>query len=151
MDFLSNDGELIPLDVVGIGELTSWLITSVTIPLGVTRARTFKLTPVFCWATELANSELPPCWTLVTAWAVRVGTEGRTFRTAGMLSVAMTEGAERTLARFSFSCSCTAARSSRLFPTKVAVDRLVTPAPKSLRNVWGVLPDTRCNWALTSL
>ncbi len=41
------------------GELTSWLITSVTTPLGLTRAFTCNVTPVF-WAEMLLVTVLDP-------------------------------------------------------------------------------------------
>ncbi len=52
-----------------------------------------------------------------------VGTVVPTVMEAGMLSVAMTEGAEMTLARLSDSIKVTTPRSSRLFPTSMEADR----------------------------
>src|ERR1039457_5124419 len=111
----------------------------VTTPVGVTRASMFKVTPVFTFEMELANREFPQDWTAVTACAESVGTSVPTLMLAAMLSVAITEGAERTLARLSDSCNWTAAKSWRLFPTRAAPERLVTPWPKTARKLCAVL------------
>src|SRR5579863_5310227 len=113
----------------------------VTTPEGVTRASIFNVTPVFTLEMELANSEFPPDWTPVTACAESVGTSVPTLMLAGILSVAITEGAERTLARLSDSCNWTAAKSRRLLPTRADPERLVTPSPKPARKLWAVLGD----------
>ena len=76
--------------------LTSWLIIRVTMPLAVTRARMFRVTPLLRLETVLAKSELPPDCAPVTACEVRVGTSWPTLMDAGMLSVAINMGAEIT-------------------------------------------------------
>ena len=92
----------------------------VTMPLGVTRA-VIDSVRFQCWhcdlqfvtgATNCAGNR--PC---------NVGTVVPTLTVAGMLSVAMTEGAEMILALLSDSISVTRPSSSRLFPTNMAAER----------------------------
>src|SRR5580704_8884869 len=81
----------------GIGAVMFWLITMVTTPLGLMRARIFNPTPVLVLWTELANSVVPAVWTPAGAIPLTVGTESPTVMDAGMLSVAITLGADSTL------------------------------------------------------
>jgi hypothetical protein len=92
-DWVAKEGELILLPeeagVVAPGVLTFWLITMVTIPLGVTRATIFSPIPVLTLETPVVTdpSEL-------TVELDCVGTVEPTLMEAAMLSVAMTEGEE---------------------------------------------------------
>ena len=54
----SKEGEEIPLEVVGSGELTSWLIIMVTTPLEFTRAVMLSVTPVLWLLTVLPEKTL---------------------------------------------------------------------------------------------
>lgn len=88
-------------------------------PLELTRAITFNVTPVFTLETVWANGLVPFSWTPpATAWEVRVATDWPTFMVAGMLSVAINEGAEimRDLPVLSWAVSID--NSSRLWPTR---------------------------------
>src|SRR5579862_1263813 len=93
-DLVAKEGELIllpePCGVVGVGSLTLWLITMVTIPLGVTRATMFSPIPV-------ATFEIPVVTDPVMPLAVELDCAGTVLPTvmdAGILSVAITDGEE---------------------------------------------------------
>ena len=77
------------------GTLTSWLIISVTIPEAFTRGVIQRVTPVCTLVTVFVNREEPSCCAPdARACEDRVGTDAPTVIEAGMLSVAMTDGAE---------------------------------------------------------
>src|SRR5579885_1902238 len=122
--------------VVGCGELTFWLLISVTMPLELTRAMMLRPTPVLWLLTVLVNREFPPsCTPPATAWELSVGTDSPTWICAGMLSVATTVGAEITRARVVCSCAVSSASSSRLWPTSIPAESCNTP-PAVVPNNW---------------
>jgi len=56
-----NDGDWIADVAAGaMGELTSWLMISVTMPLGSTRAMICSVTPEFRFVMLFANTVFPP-------------------------------------------------------------------------------------------
>ncbi len=139
------------LEVVAVGSLTCWSMIIVTIPLGVTRAVIASVIPVLVLLTALVTAppmalEMDPC---------NVGTVVPTLTLAGMLSVAITEGAERIFALLSDSINVTVPSSSRLLPTIVAAERLVAPLanpPSKVPTVgMDVVPFSACKEAVTSL
>src|SRR5215472_19026992 len=80
-----------------MGALTCWLMTMVTMALELMRATISRVTPELVFEIVLAKTELPPdCTPEATPCEERVGTCVPTFMVAGMLSVAMTLGAEMT-------------------------------------------------------
>ena len=95
------------------GELTFWLMIMVTMPLELTRAMMFSVTPELRLDTVLVNRELPLCWTPpATACEVNTGTSSPTFSEAAMLSVAIMLGAEITRVWLVVSDAVSAASSS---------------------------------------
>src|ERR1700678_1034696 len=95
----------------------------VTIPLGVTRAVILSPIPVLVLETPVVTDPVIPLAVELDS----VGTVVPTLMDAGILSVAMTAGAERTLALLSDSINDTVPRSSRLLPTSMAADRPMPP------------------------
>ena len=71
-------------------------MTSVTTPLGLTRAFTCRVTPVF-WEEMLLVTVLDPA--MVVELEVCTGTWAPTLSEAGMLSVAIRLGSDRILVR----------------------------------------------------
>ena len=62
--FWENEGDWIAeLEEGCCGSLTCWLMIIVTMPLGFTRARMLRVTPVLTLEMVLVNSELPPTCT----------------------------------------------------------------------------------------
>jgi hypothetical protein len=119
----------------------------VTIPLGVTRATMLNPMPVFALATVLVTAPVMP----LAVCPARVGTVAPTLMLAGILSVAITAGAERTLARLCDSCNVTVASNSRLLPTSAEPVRVVVSAIRLPKNEWDVVPSSACSLALTPL
>src|SRR5271157_2753569 len=108
-----KEGDLIWLDAAGAcGELTFWLMTMVTMPLELMRARMHRVTPELRLDTVLVNCEVPLWVTPLTACEVSVGTSSPTFMEAVMLSVAIMLGAEITRVWLLVSDAVTAPRSS---------------------------------------
>ena len=98
------------------------MIIIVTTPLGVTRATMLSPMPVLTFETPVVTD--PRALAVELDW---VGTVEPTLIDAGMLSVAITDGAERTLALLCASRSVTVPRSSRLLPTNIAADSPLAP------------------------
>src|SRR5580658_1412656 len=96
----------------------------VTIPLGVTRAVILSPIPVLVLETPVVTDPVIP----LAVELESVGTVVPTLMDAGILSVAMTAGAERTFALLSDSINDTVPRSWRLLPTSMAAER-PTPPP----------------------
>ena len=87
----------------------------VIMPLELTRARMVNVTPVLAFETVLVNSELPDdCTPCATASELKVGTDSPTFMVAGMLSVAISDGAAIVFVLPVVSSAFSAASSSRL-------------------------------------
>src|SRR5580700_1880716 len=99
----------------------------VTIPLGVTRAVILSPIPVLVLEIPWVVAPVIP----LAVELASVGTVVPTLMDAGILSVAMTAGAERTLARLWDSINVTVPRSWRLLPTSMAADRLTPPPAAS--------------------
>ena len=136
-----KDGELMPLPALpeaasglGIGAVTSWLITIVTTPLGLTRARIVRPIPVLVFEIELVKRELPFCCTLEVAIELTVGTESPTVIEAGMLSVAIKLGADSTFVLLVLSLAWSSASNCLLCPTRVPAVRAIPPAPRDPSN-----------------
>ena len=108
-------------------------VHDVTIPEAFTRAVTASFTPVCTLLTVFVNSDepsenAPP----TTAWDESVGIVWPTTISAGMLSVAINEGAEITLVLPSVSLASRKRASSRVVRTSIPMLRFVKPAPVRL-------------------
>lgn len=168
IDLVAKEGEAILLpdvaEVVASGSLMFWLIINVTMPLGVTRAVIVSPIPVLVLETPVVTDPVIPL-------AVELDSEGTvvpTLMEAGILSVAMMEGEEMTLALLSDSIKLTTPCSARLLPTSMEADRPTPPPVSPAINEAAVLeiaeipvpvdPDvvdpgvaSACNDAVTSL
>ena len=132
-----------------------WLMTIVTMPLGVTRAKMFSPIPVLTLDTPVVTDPVIP----LAVEPASVGTVVPTLMDAAMLSVAIIDGDEMIFALLSDSIKLTMPESTRLFPTSVEADRL-TPPPVSDPNseaavfvttVDPVVPASEVKAAVTSL
>ena len=125
----------------------------VTMPLAVTLAVMFNVIPVLVLLTALVTA--PPMELVIDP--CRVGTVVPTFTLAGMLSVAITEGAEMILALLSDSINVTVPSSSRLLPTNAAAESPTPPLVRLPSREAAVVvallvdPEIDCNAAVTSL
>src|SRR3569833_3331484 len=99
-------------------------MTIVTMPLGLTRARMFRPVPVLTFEIVLKASELPPLVTPgLTLCELSVGTESPTVIDAGMLSVAMIFGEERTFVRDLCCCKKKQTKKRQNKPTRKPTKR----------------------------
>src|SRR6202451_3726617 len=102
----------------------------------------FSPMPVLVFDIVFVNCEVPPTVTPpLTASDDRVGTELPTVMEAGMLSVAITLGADSTLLLVVLSLAVRSARSWRVCPTRIPEVNDAPAAPTLPRNCVPVIPD----------
>ena len=109
----------------------------------------FNPIPVAALETPLVTDPVIP----LAVELESVGTVVPTLMDAAILSVAITDGAERTLARFCDSINVTVPSSSRLLPTSAENERFVVPSAKAPINECTVLAPlvSCCTLPVTSL